>query len=52
MDGKELLRTVLSLVLLSSLSAVPSVYSQGGTTGTLVGLVSDPSGAVSSALVR
>ena len=46
MDGKELLRTVLSLVLLGSLSAVPSVYSQGGTTGTLVGLVSDPSGAV------
>jgi len=46
MDGKELLRTVLSLVLVGSLSAVPSVYSQGGTTGTLVGLVSDPSGAV------
>ena len=48
MDRKELLRMVRVLVLLvpGSVWIAPSLHGQGGTTGTLVGLVSDPSGAV------
>jgi len=48
MDRKDLLRMlpVPVLLMLGSVWIAPSLYGQGGTTATLVGLVSDPSGAV------